>query len=174
MKVSNLTRVLAFTAISMIFSVNSFAKEITIISPKNASVTEQFASEELQEYLQKITGQEFKIQDSKWFTNFTITVANQANPEIKELDLGHEEYAILSVKNGLILSGGGDRGTLYAVYDFLERLGCGWYYPDEVDEIVPELSVDEVIKASANLDVIEKPDFKIRMRRYLTYDITGP
>jgi len=39
----------------------------------------------------------------------------------------------------LILCGGGSRGTLYAVYDFLEQdLGCAWLDPDT--EIIPRRS----------------------------------
>lgn len=150
------------------------AGEITIINPRNATITERFAAEELQKYLEKITGEEFEIKNSKWFTKFTITVANNANREIKKLNLGREEYAIKSVRNGLVLSGGGNRGTLYAVYDFLEKLGCRWYYPYEADEVVPRLTVDEVLKASAKLDIVERPDFAIRIKRLESYDITGP
>ena len=158
----------------LVFTGSLFAKQITIINPKKATITEKFAAEELQKYLGKITGEKFEIKNSKWYSQFTIAVANQADQEIKELNLTREEYAIKSVKNGLILSGGGDRGTLYAVYDFLERLGCRWYYPDEIDEIVPTLTVDEVLKASANLNFVEKPDFAIRIRRLESYDITKP
>jgi len=154
----------------LVFTGSLFAKQITIINPKKATITEKFAAEELQKYLGKITGENFEIKNSKWYTKFTIAVANQ---EIKGLSLAREEYAIKSVKKGVVLSGGGDRGTLFAVYDFLERLGCRWYYCDEIDEIVPTLTVDEVLKACENLDVVEKPDFAIRMRRFLTYDITG-
>ena len=30
------------------------------------------------------------------------------------------------------------RGSVYAVYDLLERLGCGWYGPDPLWQIIPE------------------------------------
>ncbi|MCK4886173.1 MAG: DUF4838 domain-containing protein, partial [Planctomycetes bacterium] len=172
-KKMKIMKLLLLTAIICIGAVSSFAGEITIINPKKATITEKFAAEQLQKYLGKITGKNFDIKNSKWYTKFTITVANQANHDIKELSLAREEYAIKSVKNGLVLSGGGDRGSLFAVYDFLERLGCRWYYPDEIDEILPTLTVDEVLKACANLNIVEKPDFTVRMRRFLTYDITS-
>jgi len=155
----------------LIFGVHLFAKQITIVTPKDATITEKFAAEELQSYLGKITGENFEIKNSKGGTKFGITVANQ---KIQDLNLTREEYVIKSVKDGLILSGGGNRGTLYAVYDFLEKLGCRWYYPYEIDEIVPKLTVEEVLKACSNLDFVEKPDFAIRIKRLESYDITGP
>ncbi|MCK4886174.1 MAG: DUF4838 domain-containing protein [Planctomycetes bacterium] len=157
----------------LVLTGNIFAKQITIINPKKASITEKFAAAELQKYLGKITGENFDIKNSKWYTKFTITVANQANYKIKKLSLAREEYVIKSVKNGLVLSGGGDRGSLYAVYDFLEKLGCRWYYMDPEDEIVPTLTVSEVVEKAGDLDFVEKPDFKVRMRRFITYDL-GP
>ena len=149
------------------------AKQITILNPKDATITEKFAAEELQKYLCKITGEKFEVKSSDGSEEFAITVENNTNPEIKEPVSGREEYVIKSVKDGVVLSGSGDRGTLYAVYDFLEKLGCRWYYMDPEDEIVPELSTEEVIKKSGGLNCVEKPDFGIRMRRFETYDM-GP
>lgn len=157
----------------LIFSETLFAKQIAIIRAKDPTVTESFAAEELQKYLGKITDKKFEIKDSAENGDFVFTVANQANPEIKELNLAREEYVIKSVKNGVVLSGGGDRGTLYAVYDFLEKLGCRWYYMDPEDEIVPKLTVEQVVDKAADLDFVERPDFKVRMRRFITYDL-GP
>lgn len=167
-------RFTVLTATICALTFRSLAGEITIMITPEATITEKFAAEELQKYLGKITGREFDIEDSKSHARFIIVVQNNASRQIRELNLGREEYAIKSVKNGLVLSGGGDRGTLYAVYDFLEKLGCRWYYCDEIDEILPALSVEEVLEVSGSLDVVERPDFSIRMRRFLTYDITGP
>ena len=158
-------------AVLMTLTASTYARDILILTAEKPTVTEKFAAEELQKYLEKITSENFEIKNAKERAGLTITVANQ---QMKRLNLSFEEYAIKSVRNGLVLSGGGDRGTLYAVYDFLEKLGCRWYYCDEIDEIVPELTVDDVLKACENLDVVERPDFTVRMRRFLTYDITGP
>lgn len=161
---------IVFFAATVLLSVaaSTYARDILILTAEKPTVTEKFAAEELQKYLEKITGENFEVKNSKERARLTITVANQ---QMKRLNLSFEEYVIKSVRNGLILSGGGDRGTLYAVYDFLEKLGCRWYYPDEPDEIVPRLTVDEVLKASENLDFVERPDFSVRMYQLQTYDI---
>jgi hypothetical protein len=50
--------------------------------------------------------------------------------------LGPEEWAVRTVGKDLVLTGGRPRGTLYAVYEFLEQdLGCHWL--DERTEVVP-------------------------------------
>jgi len=55
------------------------------------------------------------------------------------------------------------RGSLNAVYKFLRGLGCRWYFPGEIGEILPKM-------ASIPLPQINKtvhPDFE--MRRFLFY-----
>ena len=50
------------------------------------------------------------------------------------------------------------RGTIYAVYDLLERLGCGWYAPDPKWHVIPKretLAIEPL-----NVDV--RPAFKHR------------
>lgn len=57
--------------------------------------------------------------------------------------IGHDGYAV-AVHNGadpaVLVAGDNGRGTVYGVYDLLERLGCRWFYPtqDPRDpEVVP-------------------------------------
>lgn len=50
------------------------------------------------------------------------------------------------------------KGSLFAVYDFLERLGCRWFMPGPSGEVVPEMKTIKV----ENLDILEKPFFLLR------------
>jgi hypothetical protein len=50
------------------------------------------------------------------------------------------------------------RGSLFAVYDFFERQGCGWYGPDELWQVIPQT---ERVSTPA-LAVTEIPAFKWR------------
>lgn len=50
------------------------------------------------------------------------------------------------------------RGTVYAVYDLLWRLGCGWYGPDPLWQVIPEKG--ELVIGS--LDIDEQPAFAMR------------
>ena len=54
--------------------------------------------------------------------------------------------------------GGRLSGSAYAVYDLLQRLGCGWYGPDPVWHVIPQ-SPDVAVPM---LNVSERPDFAVR------------
>ena len=52
-------------------------------------------------------------------------------PELAAPGLREEEHVLRTAGHRLILTGGGRRGTLYAVFSFLrEHLGCRWFTPD--------------------------------------------
>ena len=53
--------------------------------------------------------------------------------------LAEEEWIVRSVDDALVLVGGGRRGTLYAVYHYLEDvLGVRWYAPGPGGTVVPK------------------------------------
>ena len=51
-----------------------------------------------------------------------------------------------------------ERGSLYAVYEFLRSLGARWYMPGDLGEVLPQLKT----VALAPLDMTVKPDFPYR------------
>ncbi|HCN09579.1 MAG TPA: hypothetical protein DIT01_16745 [Lentisphaeria bacterium] len=77
-------------------------------------------------------------------------------------DIFEEEgYALKTVGRDLVIGGNNDgyyKGTLYAAYALLERLGCRWYFPDEWGEVVPKAKTITV----PELDVVSRPDFPVR------------
>lgn len=50
------------------------------------------------------------------------------------------------------------KGTLFAVYAFLEQLGCRWYMPGKIGEVVPANANISIGK----LDIFERPGFLMR------------
>lgn len=50
------------------------------------------------------------------------------------------------------------KGTLFAVYAFLEQLGCRWYMPGKIGEVIP--SAKDI--AIGKLDIFERPGFLMR------------
>jgi hypothetical protein len=49
-----------------------------------------------------------------------------------------DPFLIKTTGNRLILLGQGDRGTVYSVYAFLEEhLGCRWFMPGPLGEVIP-------------------------------------
>ncbi|MCG2658843.1 MAG: DUF4838 domain-containing protein [Kiritimatiellae bacterium] len=106
---------------------------------------EKTAAAELIFYLSKITGAHFEIiRESAWTNRAPAiylgpTAFAQAHG-VNVQGLGAEESVLKTVEDSVIISGGRPRGTLYAVYDLLEKvLGVRWYTPWV--ERVPHLPV---------------------------------
>ncbi len=97
--------------------------KFNVVIPKDASLTHQFSGQELTKYLQKITGSAFKLAAAQGGNNPSIVLqlSKGTNKEV---------YTIRESAGNLILEGNSDQAILYAVYDFLERLGCVWLAPD--------------------------------------------
>jgi len=110
--------------------------DYVIVTAENAHEYEQFAAQELRDYLNKISGAKLSIvSEQKAAGRFKCiyvgnTLFSQQNG-IKIGQLSREEWIIRSVKDSLILTGWPRVGVLYAVYEFLEKhLGCHWLDPD--------------------------------------------
>lgn len=110
----------------------------TIRVPADASGPELHAARELADYLEKISGASFSIENGPG-PGPAIEVGWTEAILATGLDvdaLGPEEWVVRSVGDRLWLTGGKPRGTLYAVYHFLEdELGVRWWTP--WDETVP-------------------------------------
>jgi hypothetical protein len=112
------------------------SSDFEIVIPHNADSLEGISSNELQKYLQKISGVSLAITDEvKISSDKRIFIGNTIKGEL--LNAGVDEI-IIKVRDGdLFILGGDPRSTLYAVYSFLENyLGCRFYAPDV--EIIPE------------------------------------
>ncbi len=144
-----------------LISVNGVSKMkiVTGVNPIPAEVT---AAQELAAYLQKITGAEFIIvKEGKEPIKTPAIYVGWTSYSIKQginaKKLGDETWALRTVGNNLIITGGRPRGTLYAVYEFLERqFGCHWL--DETTEIIPHKST----LILPNISYVRKPDFTER------------
>ncbi len=106
-----------------------------IVVAKDAIQPERTAAKELQSYLRQITSAEFPIRtesqvkpDAPQILVGPSQRARRLAPDVDWAALGHDGIVIRTVGNRLILAGGRPRGTLYAVYTFLEdSLGCRWW-----------------------------------------------
>ena len=79
----------------------------------------------------------------------------------EDLDLPADGLRITVQKGTVYLRGGNGRGVLYAVYRFLEHLGCRFYAEDT--EVIPRLTSDEVAAALPDgLDITEASPFEFR------------
>ena len=129
----------------------------SIILPAIPTAVEKTAAGELAEHLRLISGQNFQVLSEKEMRPdmpYILIGGTALAEKMFHNRLQDDEYVIQVQGNRLLLTGGGTRGTLYAVYDFLERAAdCRWL--DEHNSIIPakkELTVK-------SLNIRRKPDF---------------
>jgi len=128
---------------------NKIAQAVIVIA-EDAGEPEQHAAAELAEFLEQITGAEFEVVSPPAVGRARLLVgpkaAKLAEPDFTVEGLGTDGIVIRSVGNDLILAGGYPRGTLYAVYTFLEdELGCRWWSSSESTiPNEPTLTVDKL------------------------------
>ncbi len=149
------------------------APRALIVLPKDATLPEQTAARELRAYLEKATGAEYPVvrepvprgaAAARIYVGPT-RFAHDSGMNVKKMD--GEEWINRSVGDDLILAGGRPRGTLYAVYRFLEdSVGVHWWNPWE--ETVPHRQAVSL----AGHERRGKPVFAYR-DIYMTYGYDG-
>lgn len=107
-----------------------------IVVADDASPSTRHGAEELQAFLQQMTGAKLPIvSDRDPPGEHEIILGDNARlralgAAIDFKALGHEGYVIRTVGRRLLIAGGALRGTMYGVYGLLEdHLGCRWFAP---------------------------------------------
>lgn len=128
------------------------------------------AAEELQTYVQRISGATLPIVDDSQNPNGAMILVGRSRlsdamgvavPSGLTPSRREEGFVIVCKGDRLLLAGNNEgpyHGTEYAVYDFLRSLGVRWYMPGEFGEIVPQQKTIRV----AEQQLVEKPDFVMR------------
>jgi hypothetical protein len=106
--------------------------EARVVVAPGASETERFAAGELAFFLRIVTGAKFPVVEGASAPGGRLLVGLEAArtfaPDLTPEILAPEEIVIRSAGQDLILAGGSPRGTLYAVYTFLEDvIGCRFW-----------------------------------------------
>ena len=141
-----------------------------IVVAANADEKVKLAAEELQTYLEKISGAKLPIAtDAAEAQGAAILVGPSkpaaamgvAIPSGLTTARREEGFVIACKGDRLLLAGNSEgpyHGTEYAVYDFLRSLGVRWFMPGDFGEIVPQLKTIRVPEQ----EVRQKPDFVMR------------
>ena len=136
-----------------------------IVVSSDASVSEQTAAKELQDYLKQIGGAELPITDDLNADGRRIFIGY--NPKVAELsgaaqpDPEDESFTYRTVGRDLLIWGGSRRGTMYGVFTFLEKeLGVHWFTPQCTE--VPMMKAWKMPR----LDHSEKPAIQLRFHNY--------
>jgi len=155
-----MTRLALAATVSLAIAVPTAAG--TIVVGHEPTLAERTAASELASYLQKATGTAFAtVQEGDApKAGAAIYIGHTALAKRQGIDpaaLGSEQWVMRSVGDALILTGGRPRGTLYAVYRFLEDVvGVHWWNPFE--ETVPR----KPMFAVPALDRKGEPRFRYR------------
>jgi hypothetical protein len=121
------------------------ARPVTIVLADSPIPAERTAADELATYLSRMIAvpctvvAEAQAEQPAIYVGPTA-LANKEGIDCTQLD--KEEWILRATDGNLIVAGGRPRGTLYGVYDLLERLGVTW--PDVESESVPEIDRQEI------------------------------
>jgi len=153
-----------------------------IVVADDARPITRTAARHFQEIVEQMSGAKLPIRSEKDYDgkSSSVLIGMSKLAKLKCLDVSQDpeagdQYVIRSGKDWLALVGNdggtttahgsfraneGSRlcGSAYAVYDFLQRLGCGWYGPDPLWHVIPQTADIEV----PLLQISERPDFAMR------------
>ncbi|MGO8696717.1 MAG: DUF4838 domain-containing protein [Limisphaerales bacterium] len=133
----------------------------SIVVAPNASATVKHAAQELADDLKQISGAALPVGHEKprgpaIFVGESAFLPS-ALKKVRLDTLPDEAFVVRTDRRNLYLAGHDDRGTLYAVYSFLEeQLGARWYAPDAA--VLPATDVVRIPR----LNETETPGFSYR------------
>lgn len=113
---------------------------------KGDDISANLAVQEFNDIVQKSTGKKYRIGDANGsakhiFIGRSPEVEKHLGKEMLD-SLRNEESLVVGKGNDLFLVGGGDVGTLYAVYDFMEdNLGYRFYFNRKGGEKIDKKNV---------------------------------
>ncbi|HEY2012676.1 MAG TPA: DUF4838 domain-containing protein, partial [Bryobacteraceae bacterium] len=130
-----------------------------IVVAPDASPSERHGAEELQRFLEEMSGARLPITpetQSKMLLVGNSPALEKLGLKIPFADLGPEGFTLKTAGPHVVIAGGRLRGSMYGVYGFLEKLGCRWFTPD-VSRVPKSRTV-----AVGPLDEVQKPAFEYR------------
>ena len=145
----------------------------TIVIPAKASPSQKYAAEELRDFTEKTTGVRLPIatDDSPLPAKAIILGQTKYTDDLVGRgknaagNLGEDGFRLVARPPHLLVVGSPKRGTLYGVYELLERFaGCRWYASWHT--VAP---ARERIEVPATLDDVQVPAFA--MREPYWYDV---
>ncbi len=143
--------------------------DYVIVISENASVSEKNAAGKLKQYFEEISGVSLQVVTDDTQESEKEILVGKTNREgdlfrIDRSELGDDGVVIRNVGEKIILSGAEQRGTIYAVYTFLEEyFGCRWFTHDLT--VIPEAEKLEIPK---NIDYTYVPSITFRSTDWIS------
>ena len=157
-------------------------EKFIVVVPARSTLTETTAASEFLEHFRKITGVRLQCRSEKEaeVTGRRILIGQSAEaekllPGIKFSGLKADEIIIKTAGDDLILAGGRPRGTLYAVYIFLEDYaGVRWWTSTEsfipkkpalqIGDLNIRYAPPFIYREAYYYDVNRNPQFAVRLK----------
>ena len=112
-----------------------------IYVPADAPAPVAFAAEELQRYIERMSGARLAVQKARQSAGPYVVCIGPAQGPIPGGEsisaTGTDAFRLVVKEGGIVMAGINPRSTLYAAYELLERLGCRFFLPGEDGEYVP-------------------------------------
>ncbi len=116
----------------------SHKAQCVVVLPDDATPGEKYAAKELCDHIKQITGIDLKqLPESRYTAKMgpCISIGRTAMSRKYVTDaqveaFGTDGYNVFCRGGNAFFVGGRRRGSMYAVYEFLESLGVRWYSPD--------------------------------------------
>jgi hypothetical protein len=128
--------------------------------------------DELVRYLRRIVDAEFKIEKDAGKTGALYVGLASDFPALKiekADEMGDEGFLVRSDGVNVLLIGNRPLGVQHGVTTFLHKLGCRWFFPGAVWEVVPTRKTLEV-----SVDERQVPSFSIGRHIWYGYGAFGP
>ena len=157
------------------------ASEYSIVIAPDAPESEQYAAQELKNWIAQVSGVELPITDlqggqaGKRLVVGYNAITEKLVPSAEKPSDRDDAFTWCNEGGDILFWGGSKRGTLYSVYSFLEEeLGCRWYSskvsvaPKKSSWKFSKLYNHEepgiIIRDNCVLDVRSNPAFSARVR----------
>jgi hypothetical protein len=131
-----------------------------IVISKDAGTPVRIAADDLQSYVEKMSGARLPIREGDASSAKGTTAILMAR--VNEGRLVSDESLLIRTERkpglppAIVLGGRGDSGVMYATYTFIEKLGVRFFHPEQ--EYVPKRSDLQV----GDLNIVQSPAFKWR------------
>jgi len=124
--------------------VENGAAKAVIVVPETADADESLAATELQSHIEKMSGAKLEVVSSDRVPagKTTILVGQAAPKELEDTirKQGNDpaSFALVVDDRRVCARGLSAEGSLFAVYELLERLGVRWFLPGDLGTVIPE------------------------------------
>ena len=132
------------------------ASAYQIVIPANPKITEKTAKAELEKYMKQCVSKLF-VGNDEIRTIYVGDTSEALFEGIERKNMKEDSFIIRKIGKNIIINGGGTRGVIYGIYDFLENV-CGVRFLTQLVTYIPP-------KGDVKISSVDKKfDFLFPMR----------